>query len=159
VIALERPILFTRRDGARPFAIARPFKLVIAHTGVATPTRITVGEVRRGWLSEPERYEALFDDIAAVVAQAQAALAGGANERLGQLMKQNQELLRVLGVSSPEIETLRLAAETAGAAGAKLSGGGRGGNVIVYAGEEGTEPVEQALVHAGAARVMTTTIG
>ncbi len=159
VIAFERPILFTRGEGGRPFKIARPFKLLIAHTGISSPTRITVGDVRRGWGNKPARYEAIFDQVGEIVENARAALASGANDELGPLMKENQELLRLLGVTSAEIENLIRAAEEAGAVGGKLSGGGRGGNVIVYAGEGEIGRVERALVNAGAAKVLVTTIG
>ena len=54
----------------------------------------------------------------------------GRPERLGPLMDENQRLLQAMGVSSPELERLIAAARGAGALGAKLSGGGRGGNMI-----------------------------
>ncbi len=158
VIALEQAIHFTRQTGAQPIFIARPFTLVIAHTGIGSPTKITVGDVRRAWEREPAHYEKIFDEIAQVVNQAETALTRGTNDELGTLMNRNQELLRLLDVSSPEIEKLLDAALRAGARGGKLSGGGRGGNVIAYAGEEDTTAIETALLQAGAAKVLRTTV-
>jgi mevalonate kinase len=71
-------------------------------------------------------------------------------------MNQNQRLLNQLDVSSPKLETLIQAALTAGAAGAKLSGGGRGGNIIALAEPEKIEALEVALNQAGAVRIITT---
>ncbi len=158
VIALEQAIRFTRPNGPQPFPIARPFMLAIANTGIGSPTKVTVGDVRQGWHQDPARYERLFDEIAAIVERAQMALASGEVEQLGPLMKQNQVLLEAINVSSLEIERLVEAAERAGAAGAKLSGGGRGGNVIVYITPENAELVRSALLQAGAVSVITTEV-
>jgi len=51
------------------------------------------------------------------------------------------------------------AAEGAGAAGAKLSGGGRGGNVIALVDESSVDTVSAALTSAGARRVIVTSVG
>jgi mevalonate kinase len=73
-------------------------------------------------------------------------------------MDENQALLGQMGVSSPELEQLVSAARQAGASGAKLSGGGRGGNMIALARPEQTGAISQALLDAGARGVITTTI-
>ncbi len=52
------------------------------------------------------------------------------NAALGPLMNDNHQVLQQMDVSSPELDTLVEAAREAGALGAKLSGGGRGGNMI-----------------------------
>lgn len=164
VIAFEQPIRFVRNSATgsneiTPFSIGNPFTLVIANTGIASPTKITVGDVRRGWLHEPARYEQIFDLIGAIVQEAQKALASGENERLGELMRRNQRELEKLGVSSAEIEKLIEAGNRAGARGGKLSGGGRGGNVIFYVEERSPKDVIRALLDAGAAEVSVTRIG
>lgn len=161
VIAYEQAVRFRRGTPLpeiTPFQIARPFTLVIANTGIASPTKITVGDVRRGWEQEPARYEKIFDNIAAIVEQAQEALARGENEMLGELMTLNQRELVALGVSSREIENLLEAGLRAGAGGGKLSGGGRGGNVIFYVEEEHAEEVRRAVLEAGAAGVILTRV-
>ncbi len=164
VIAFEQPIRFTRRppparNEIAPFLIARPFTLMIANTGIASPTKITVGDVRRGWQMDPATYEKLFDAIGEIVAQASSALARGENARLGELMTRNQLALSALGVSSREIEKLLDAGLRAGAQGGKLSGGGRGGNVIFMIDPRDAENIKRALLDAGAASVMVTEVG
>lgn len=158
VIALERPIRFTKQSGAQPIRIARPFMLAIANTGIASPTKITVGDVRRGWQRDPIRYEQTFDEIAELVKRAQLVLALGLNNELGELMNRNQDLLRSVDVSSAEIEQLVRAGIEAGAAGAKLSGGGRGGNVLFYVQPQDAQPVKESLMAAGAKTVLVTTL-
>jgi mevalonate kinase len=158
VIAYGQPVYFVRGQPPQPFAIGRPFTLAIGDTGIPSPTKVAVGDVRAGWLQEPVRYDAWFDQVAAIVEAARQAIADGAPHKLGPLMDANHVLLREMGVSSPELERLVQAARAAGAGGAKLSGGGRGGNMIALVTPETAGPVVDALRAAGAVRVIVTEI-
>ncbi|MCL4507871.1 MAG: mevalonate kinase [Chloroflexi bacterium] len=161
VIAWEKPVWFVKgqpaEGGNSPIAlldVQTPI-LVIGDTGVATPTRVTVGDVRRGWEAEPGRYEQLFDQIGATVIAARDALQVDDWHALGAHMNANHALLQQLGVSCHELDHLCEAAQQAGALGAKMSGGGRGGNMIALADDEQqAEQLRVALRNAGAARVM-----
>jgi mevalonate kinase len=73
-------------------------------------------------------------------------------------MANNHALLSELTVSSPELDGLVEAALNAGATGAKLSGGGRGGNMIALVSAETEQAVHAALTGAGAVRVIATTV-
>jgi mevalonate kinase len=158
VVVYGRPVYFVRGQPPQPFHIGRPFMLAIADTGVRSPTKIAVGDVRRAWEREPARFEALFDRVAAVVEVARLAIAAGQPERLGPLMDENHALLHEIGVSSPELDALVAAARGAGALGAKLSGGGRGGNMIALVTRETAPQVADALRGAGAVRVIITEV-
>jgi mevalonate kinase len=160
VIAYEKPVYFVKGKPLELFRMARPFTIAIADTGIAAPTKIAVGDVRRAWEKEPVRFETLFDQIGKIADKARAAIESGQVERLGYLMNDNQALLREIGVSSPEIERLVLAARTAGARGAKLSGGGRGGNIIALIDPAMVtqDEIERALIKAGAKRVIATEV-
>ncbi|MCS6940480.1 MAG: mevalonate kinase [Roseiflexus sp.] len=162
VIAYDRAIWFQRRSEPphliEPLPIAAPFTLLIGDTGVRSATRLPVGEVRRRWQEDPARYEALFDQVADIVHQARRALAEGDIATLGPLLDRNQELLEQIGVSSPELERLVAAARRAGAAGAKLSGGGWGGVMIALVDSESLAPVRDALLAAGAVQALETTV-
>jgi mevalonate kinase len=61
-------------------------------------------------------------------------------------------------VSSAPLERMIDAARAAGALGAKLSGGGRGGNVIALVRPKNAPVVQRALLAAGAVRVIVTEI-
>jgi mevalonate kinase len=67
-------------------------------------------------------------------------------------------LLREMTVSSVELDNLVSAAMPAGALGAKLSGAGRGGNMIALVTAETEEDVRQALLSAGATNVMRSVL-
>lgn len=159
VIAYEQPVWFVKGRPPETFAVARPFTLLIADSGVASPTRETVAAVRRAWRQSPEHYERLFDQMGSIAWAARQAIEAGRIDDLGPLMRENQNLLRVIGVSTDLLEALIEAALGAGAKGAKLSGGGGGGNVIVLVDPSTTDQVRAALKEAGAVRVFVTTVG
>lgn len=159
VIAYGQPVWFIKGEPPQAFTPRSPFTLVIANSGISAPTKETVGDVRRAWQAEPTRYEALFDRIGAIVYATRQAITEGDWPALGQLFAQNQALLAQLGVSSPRLEQLIAAARAAGALGAKLSGGGRGGNIIALAETHTQAAIKQALLDAGAQTVITTTVG
>jgi mevalonate kinase len=62
-------------------------------------------------------------------------------------------------VSSPELEQLILAAKEAGATGAKLSGAGRGGNMIALVAQDMAERITAAVHQAGAKGAIVTRVG
>jgi len=158
VITYAMPVYYQRGQPPQRFIIPHPFTLVIGDTGIASPTAAVVADVRRAWQANPDQYDTYFDAISRVVQSARQAIESGMNERLGRLMQENQALLRQIGVSSPELERLILAAEAAGALGAKLSGAGRGGNMLALAEPERSEAVARALLAAGAARAIISQV-
>jgi len=158
VIAYSQPVWFVRGQPPQPFTLNRPLTLVVADTGIASPTSIAVGDVRRGWQAEPAAYEALFDAVGQVTQAARRAIQEGDGAALGRLMDRNQACLQAMQVSCAELDALCQAARQGGAWGAKLSGGGRGGNMIALASPERAEQVAARLLHAGAARAFVTEI-
>lgn len=157
VIAYEQPVWFVR--GAPPelldVKIGAELPLVIADTGIATPTRIPVGDVRAAWERDRDRIEGYFNAIASLVHLSRRALEDGDLAQLGHAMNANHVLLQQLGVSCPELDALCDAARAAGALGAKMSGGGRGGNMIALARDAAhADTLREALRRAGATRVV-----
>ncbi len=112
--------------------------------------------MRSAWVTDPETYEAIFDAIAAVVTEARTTIEAGDPAGLGKLFNKNQDLLAKLSVSSPALEHLIEAANRIGALGAKLSGGGRGGNIIALIEPEQAGTIGDALLAAGAKNVIVT---
>ena len=158
VVVYGQPVYFVRGQQPQTLPIGRPFALAIADSGIASPTKIAVGDVRRAWEREPACFEALFDRVAAIVEAARAAIAAGEPERLGPLMDENHALLQEIGVSCPELDALVAAARAEGATGAKLSGAGRGGNMIALVTEATAPQVAGALRAAGAVNVIVSTV-
>ena len=158
VIAFERPVYFVKSQTCEALRVKRPFIIIIADTGVQSPTKVAVAEVRRAWEREPSRYDRLFDQMGEVAIRARRAIEEGMIEEMGRLMNENHRLLRLIGVSSPELEELVRAAREAGALGAKLSGAGRGGNMIALVSEETQGAVVRALREAGAKGLTVTEV-
>ncbi|MGF1506687.1 MAG: mevalonate kinase [Anaerolineae bacterium] len=159
VISYEKPVYFVRGRPPEVFSLGMPVQLLVADTGIPSPTHEAVGGVRARWQHERDRYEALFDRIAGIVDTARTVLEAGAVGQLGPLMTANQHELEAMGVSSPAIGRLVTAARSAGSLGAKLSGGGVGGNVIALVTAESADQVRAGLLAAGAVAVYQTTIG
>jgi mevalonate kinase len=158
VIAHEQPVYFIWGQPPEPLPVGGVLHLLVADSGVPSQTREVVGDVRRRWEAEPARYEALFDRVAEEVEAARRAIAQGDVRALGERMDANHELLREMGVSAPVLDRLVEAARRAGALGAKLSGAGRGGNVVALVDPPAADRVEAALRTAGAARVWRTDV-
>lgn len=153
VVSFEQPVYFVRRKPENQvdrFSVAAPLHLLVADTGVRSATRKVVGDVRRRWQAEQKRFEAIFDGCGEIARAAREALEAGDVAGLGTLMNENQALLEAMTVSSPELERLIEVARVAGAVGAKLSGAGRGGNMIALVMPETEGDVRQALIKAGA---------
>ena len=158
VVTFQKPVYFQRDEPLQTLALSQPTYWVIADTGEKTPTRETVADVRALHDKSPETCDVLFSEIGQIVRDARLALSQGDIESLGALMNRNQVLLQELQVSSPRLEKLITAAREAGAVGAKLSGGGRGGNLIALAPREKVAQVEKHLLEEGAVRVLTTVL-
>jgi mevalonate kinase len=158
VIVYERPVYFVRHQPIKTLTIGAPFTLLIADTGKSASTREAVAGVREFYEREKEYVQALLNAIGTSVVKACESIERGDLAKLGYHMGFNHTLLGRLTVSSPELDALVEAAQNAGALGAKLSGGGRGGNMIALVTHETHEKVEAALYQAGAVRVYTTEV-
>ena len=158
VIAYEKPVYFTRGEPVERLSIGESFTLLIADTGKPSPTKKIVERVRRAHERETARYDALFDQIGDIAAEARSALESGSTETLGPLMDENHELLIELGVSSSLLDELVETARLTGALGAKLSGAGQGGNIIALVEDDFAEEIAEALKEADAVRVIQTKV-
>lgn len=148
VVTYEQPVYFTRRqpkNSIETFDVGAPLHLLIGDTGVKSPTFVAVGDVRRQWELEPLRLNRLFEGCGAITRSARDAILQGDVAMVGALMGQNHQLLQEMGVSSAELDHLVQTALDAGALGAKMSGGGRGGNMIALVTEASRATVAAAL--------------
>jgi mevalonate kinase len=159
VVAYAKPVFFVQGQAPQTFGVGTSLNLVIADTGAPSPTRVAVAHVRQGWERDRHRYERLFGQIGGIAREARVLIGlGDCATSLGKLMTRNQKLLCELGVSSAGLDRLVGAAHEAGALGAKLSGAGRGGNVIALVSPAAEEDVAKAIRAAGALRVITTVV-
>jgi mevalonate kinase len=158
VITYQKPVYYIRNAPIEFLDIKEPTYWVIADTGEKTPTLETVSAVRNLYEKDPEIYGAIIQTIGQISQEACTALVKGDISLLGYLMNENQKHLSQLEVSSPKLEKLIEISLSSGAAGAKLSGGGRGGQIIAITEEDQLEHLKESLLREGAIRVITTTL-
>ncbi len=158
VITYAKAVYFVKGQPIEIIKVGAPFTIVIGDTAQAAPTKESVGDVRKLWDVDKVRWEKVFDKVGEITRQAKERIENGEWEGLGKLMNQNHALLQEMTVSSPELDKLVETARSAGALGAKLSGGGRGGNMIALVKPDLAEAVSSALKEAGAQRVIITRV-
>jgi mevalonate kinase len=158
VVTYAKPVYFVKSQPMELFQVGQPFTIVIGDTGISAPTKESVGDVRKLWEADRQKWESVFDKIGEIVNQARGAIESGDWEKLGDLMNQNHRLLQEMKVSSPELDQLIEAARKSGAPGAKLSGGGRGGNMIALVQPEIAKSVSSSLKEAGAKNTIITQV-
>ncbi len=128
---------------------AKPPLLIIGNTGKRRSTGEFVGRVTRLRETQPKEYGELASQAQRISERAMEVLRKGRPETLGALMDENQRLLELVGVSSLDLERLISAARSAGAFGAKLTGGGGGGCMIAAVDEKSYDRVAHYIQQAG----------
>lgn len=158
VIVFGHPVYFIRGAAPELFGVGTPLTLIIADSGIPHSTRETIGDVRKLFEADPANTVPILEGIGRLSHLARRAIEEGDEATIGGLMTENHRLLASLSVSSDVLDRLVRAARDAGALGAKLSGGGRGGNVIALVRPATAEGVAAALSEAGAATTWQTVI-
>ena len=158
MVTYARPVYFIRGQPIEIFRVGEPFVIVIADTGISALTKESVGDVKRLWEADKNKWERVFDQIGKIARHARETIERGNWKLLGELMNENHTLLQEMTVSSPELDRLVDVARKAGALGAKLSGGGRGGNMIALVEPEKAEIVSLAVKEADAGNTIITRV-
>ena len=159
VVTYAKPVYFIKRKPIKTFHVGTPFTIMIGGTGISAPTKESVDAVRKLWEADKPRWDKVFARVGEIVWNARQAIERGDPSELGRLMNANHALLQEMTVSSAELDQLVEAARKSGALGAKLSGGGRGGNMIALVAKENAPAVARALGIAGAKRTIVTQVG
>ena len=158
VITYAKPVYFVKGQPIETFQVGQPFTIVIGDTGISAPTKESVGDVRRLWQADQTKWEKVFDEVGEIAKEARTVIERGKTKELGELMSRNHALLQSMTISSPELDSLVTAARRAGALGAKMSGGGRGGNMIALVAPDLAETVAGSLKEAGARNTVVTQV-
>ncbi len=108
---------------------AKP-NLLIINTGPKLPTSETVGRVTKLLKERKEYAEGILDKINECSVKGLEYLYKNNFQKVGEVMYENQELLRTLNVSSDKLDKAVSIARKHKAHGAKLSGGGGGGVAV-----------------------------
>ncbi len=120
-------------------------KLVVGFSGVKGSTREMVEKVRRFYVWNSFARD-VIREIGKITMQAIEPLENEDYEVIGELMNRNNRLLTILGVSHPMLKKMIDAAKRY-AYGAKITGAGGGGSIVVLTDEQ--EEVAKAIKDVG----------
>jgi mevalonate kinase len=157
VVTYKRPLYFQKGKPIKFIKVHTPITILIADSGKPGDTLKAVEEVHQKRLNDPETINEILRTIGSISNKALESLKNGSIKDVGILMNKNHQLLSDLGVSSPELDHLVDIARSAGALGAKLSGGGLGGHMIALIEDQDDQIVEE-LKAAGATSIISTTL-
>lgn len=136
--------------------LSSPVEIVIGNTGKVTDTKAAVDGVKQRKEKNPKKYQEVFDRAENIAYLAKRAIHDGSLQDVGKLMNENHKLLQQIEVSSRELDFLVSVARDSGACGAKLTGGGLGGNMIALTpGKELQNKVATAIEKEGFQTVKT----
>ncbi len=133
------------------------FRVIVGLSGTPRSTATMVTRVAEATGGRAD--DARLRELAALTDTGTTALLGKDPAMLGQAMDRAHALLGELGVSTPLLDALCVAARTAGAHGAKLTGAGGGGAVIALAPRDREADVLAAWKAAGVGGFVTTVGG
>ena len=127
------PMLFNNVNGLQfdELQLGDSPPMVIAFSSQPGATHTQVAAVRARRAQQSKHYAAVFDAMDELSVAGAAALQRADYVELGALMNICHGLLNAIEVSTPEIEYLVDIARSAGATGAKLTGAGGGGAVLI----------------------------
>lgn len=144
-------LVYQKSQSPKPFSLSLPAYLVVADSGQTGQTKEAVQHVAQLKSNKPHFVSESMETIGNFVHQAYEAIQHKKVVELGRLMTYNHYYLNQLGVSNAHLDKIVNAAWMAGALGAKLTGGGRGGCLIAltHSKKEATN-VANAMRLAGA---------
>ncbi|WP_434080663.1 mevalonate kinase family protein [Sanguibacter sp. Z1732] len=133
---------------------------MVADTGVRASTDDAVAGVRQIVDADPALGRSLLARLGDLTRAAVLDLEQAHLTAFGRRLTEAQDALTDLGVGHPAIDRLVTAALDAGAAGAKLTGAGRGGCVIAVTPDAASgQVVQSAMTAAGAVAGWIVTLG
>lgn len=153
-----RPIYYIKDQVMDTMEMNMDAVLVVADSGKTGHTLEAVQAVKTLLDQEKLKGKSLLieesiHDLGRLTNQAKDALENNLPNRLGDLMNQAHERLQNLTISNDQLDSLVARARQAGALGAKLTGGGRGGCMIALAANmDQATTIAQELSLAGASQ-------
>lgn len=136
IVSYEKPVFF-HKD--KPIEFVNPtasIYFVLADSKIRKSTKETVATLAENLKADFEQIMPKLEAIGGLALAGRDALTEGNLEKLAQAMKQNQSILKSLGLSCPELDSLTKTAMEAGALAAKLTGGGKGGHIVALVEED-----------------------
>lgn len=148
---LSRSPIWFQNGSAEGIEVNLGAPIVVADSGQPGDTHSAVGAVTEMRRTNPDDVARYFETIRDHTIAARENLKNDERVALGRRMYEVHEALHELSVSSPHLDQLVRSAREAGALGAKLTGGGRGGCVIALASDfQHGQDLASHLLQAGA---------
>ena len=122
----DKPLLFSKKEGAKELNFNLESYLLIIDTGVVGITKHTLEHIKNNY----ENYKIYIDELGNLTEDVIVHLENKNIEIIGQYMDTAHTLLQKLGVSHKANDEVVKICRDAGASGAKLTGGGAGGCCI-----------------------------
>lgn len=129
-------VRFVRGQPVTSVSLGQPLPLMVVPSGVERSTALQVAKVRERHDRHPTVAVPLLRALGEAVDRGIEALAAADYPALGEIMQMAHETLSAFGVSSPILDALCSTALRSGALGAKLTGAGGGGCIVVLPGDD-----------------------
>jgi mevalonate kinase len=139
---------FVRGHAPTEVTLPEPLPLLVVPSGVERRTAAQVARVRSRHDRFPTLAPPLIEVLGRAVDEGIAALQACDHAALGEIMQMCHGVLGALGVSSPVLDAMCSTALRHGALGAKLTGAGGGGCILVLPGPR-PQPIVDAFVAQG----------
>jgi len=134
--------------------LSKPVEIVLGNSGVTTNTASLKGFLEEQQRNQPELFTQRLDAIRGQVRDLGLALAKEDLKETGRIMNENHRILIDMGLSHPELIRLCDLANSLGACGSKVTGGGRGGYMVALTpGKELQDRVASAFEAQGIATI------
>ncbi len=148
------------KDGVKQFKridMSGPVEVVLGNSGVTANTAALKGFLEEQESSDPVLFNKRLDTIRDQVKALGVALSGGDLKETGRIMNANHEILIEMGLSHKRLIHLCNFANSLGAYGSKVTGGGRGGYMLALTpGKELQDKVASAFEAEGVPTIRTT---
>ncbi|MGT2910262.1 mevalonate kinase [Streptococcus cameli] len=155
----KQPVYFMKDQAIQPLYLSLDAYLVVGDTGKTGHTLEAVEDVAR-LCRESLAARTWIEELGELTRQAKLDLQENDAKALGQKMNRSHELLQKLGVSDDQLDQLVSCARGAGALGAKLTGGGRGGCMIALVKDkESAQEIARVLEKIGARQTWIQYLG
>ena len=162
----KSPVFFVKDQPIEQLSINMDAYLIVADTGQTGQTLKAIQSVKALLNKVTYQIDSLSDpkqaikELGQLTTLAKEALLNNYILELGEVMNQAHQLLASLTVSNQTLDRLAQAARQAGALGAKLTGGGRGGCLIALAKDkESAEKIARTLLEQGAKQAWCQYLG
>lgn len=155
-----QPILFEKGQPFEAFPLNVDAYLLVADTGIKGQTRQAVKDVATLVNQKGQSVQAIIDQLGDLTLEAKTAIIQNQAKRLGQIMTASHHLLQRLTVSNQTLDEAVEIALDNHALGAKLTGGGRGGCLIVLAKDlQNAKQIQEKLISYGMERTWLQGLG